>query len=249
MSIELFYFLLILHLLADFHLQTEAMAEHKAASFSGVLIHARVLALVALFGAILLAAFGTPIMLSVLLMAVLFLFHFLLDTLKYYLGTVFSGARADASLFVLDQGLHIFLIWLFADVVLTQMDLQHQILFDIPHGWLSWLLLALIVTKPANVSFKKMFVRYQVQESLDDENGRSFPEPGAGALIGNLERLLSILFMGVGQYAAIGLVFTAKSIARFRQIEQNKRFAEYYLIGTLYSMLYAVGAYALIFFS
>jgi hypothetical protein len=42
-------------------------------------------------------------------------------------------------------------------------------------------------------------------------------------------------------------VFTAKSIARFRQIDENKRFAEYYLIGTLFSMLYVLLAYLLIF--
>ncbi len=37
------------------------------------------------------------------------------------------------------------------------------------------------------------------------------------------------------------------SIARFREIENNQGFAEYYLIGTLYSVLYVVSMYNIIF--
>ena len=40
---------------------------------------------------------------------------------------------------------------------------------------------------------------------------------------------------------------TAKSIARYEQITKDPAFAEYYLIGTLYSMLYTVALYAVIF--
>ena len=69
---------------------------------------------------------------------------------------------------------------------------------------------------------------------------------GAGAIIGNMERILSAIFMATGQWAAIGVIFTAKSIARFKQMEENKQFAEYYLIGTLYSILYVVVAFFLL---
>lgn len=44
------------------------------------------------------------------------------------------------------------------------------------------------------------------------------------------------------QYAAIGLVFTAKSIARYDEITKNPSFAEYYLVGTLLSVIIAVSA-------
>lgn len=62
---------------------------------------------------------------------------------------------------------------------------------------------------------------------------------GAGAIIGVLERMLVLTLVLLGQYAAIALVFTAKSIARFEELK-DRGFAEYYLIGTLSSILFAM---------
>ena len=45
---------------------------------------------------------------------------------------------------------------------------------------------------------------------------------------------------------AVGLVLTAKSIARYDRISKDKDFAEYYLMGTLLSTICAVIA-ALLF--
>jgi len=42
-----------------------------------------------------------------------------------------------------------------------------------------------------------------------------------------------------GQWAAAVLLLTAKSIARFEELK-DRRFAEYYLVGTLASLLVAV---------
>ena len=44
-----------------------------------------------------------------------------------------------------------------------------------------------------------------------------------------------------GQWAALGLVVAAKSIARYSKLK-DKEFADYYLIGTLASLLVAVFA-------
>ena len=49
----------------------------------------------------------------------------------------------------------------------------------------------------------------------------------------------------MGQYAAIALVFTAKSVVRFKDFE-NRDFAEYYLYGTLMSVVTAVAVFALL---
>jgi hypothetical protein len=62
---------------------------------------------------------------------------------------------------------------------------------------------------------------------------------GAGAVIGFLERALTLTFVLAGQYTALGLVLTAKSIARHEELK-DRHFAEYYLIGTLSSVLFAV---------
>jgi len=68
---------------------------------------------------------------------------------------------------------------------------------------------------------------------------------GAGRAIGYLERLLTLTFVLLGEYEALALVLAAKSIARFQELKERK-FAEYYLIGTLSSILFAmlVGIFA-----
>ena len=62
---------------------------------------------------------------------------------------------------------------------------------------------------------------------------------GAGAIIGILERFFTLTFVLAGEFTAIALIFTAKSIARFEELK-NRPFSEYYLIGTLTSILVAV---------
>lgn len=44
-----------------------------------------------------------------------------------------------------------------------------------------------------------------------------------------------LMFISMNQYAAMGLVLTAKSIARYDKITKDEKFAEYYLLGTLIS--------------
>jgi hypothetical protein len=67
----------------------------------------------------------------------------------------------------------------------------------------------------------------------------------AGSLIGSLERWI-ILFLGVpGLWGAIGLVVGAKSIARFEELKEQP-FAEYFLVGTLTSVLVAIALVGLV---
>lgn len=64
-------------------------------------------------------------------------------------------------------------------------------------------------------------------------------EVRTGRVIGTLERYIVLLLAVFGQWGAIALVLAAKSIARFEELKQ-RTFAEYYLVGTLSSMLIAV---------
>jgi hypothetical protein len=66
-------------------------------------------------------------------------------------------------------------------------------------------------------------------------NGRG---TGAGARVGSLERVLVFLLILVGQWGVIGFVIAAKSIARFKELE-DKAFTDYYLAGTFTSILFA----------
>ncbi|HYU50740.1 MAG TPA: DUF3307 domain-containing protein [Candidatus Limnocylindria bacterium] len=67
------------------------------------------------------------------------------------------------------------------------------------------------------------------------------PSPARiGATIGVLERLLIVAFVLTGAQAAIGFVVAAKTLARFKQLD-DRQFAEYYLLGTLASVSVALG--------
>ena len=46
-----------------------------------------------------------------------------------------------------------------------------------------------------------------------------------------------LFFLLIKQYSSVGLVLTAKSIARYNKISEDKEFAEYYLLGTLLSTI------------
>jgi hypothetical protein len=66
------------------------------------------------------------------------------------------------------------------------------------------------------------------------------PEDKMGAFIGTLERILTILLVGLESYTAVGFVVTMKSIARYDRVQREKAFAEYFLAGTMLSMLIAL---------
>ncbi len=66
-----------------------------------------------------------------------------------------------------------------------------------------------------------------------------------GEWIGILERVIALTFVLTGNYTAVAFVLTAKSIARFKELD-NKEFAEYYLLGTSASVAIALLAGSLV---
>ena len=58
-----------------------------------------------------------------------------------------------------------------------------------------------------------------------------------GRVIGTIERVIMLFFILIQQYSSVGLVLTAKSIARYDKISKDQQFAEYYLLGTLLSTI------------
>lgn len=79
----------------------------------------------------------------------------------------------------------------------------------------------------------------------DEDRSVSAIEVSRGRVIGILERALALTFVLLGEYGALGLIVAAKSLARFKALE-DREFAEYFLIGTLASLLLAlVGGEAL----
>lgn len=68
---------------------------------------------------------------------------------------------------------------------------------------------------------------------------------GSGRWIGILERTLVIILVAMNAWQGIAFVFTAKSLARYKQLD-NRDFAEYYIVGTLVSILIGIAGGLLI---
>jgi hypothetical protein len=79
----------------------------------------------------------------------------------------------------------------------------------------------------------------RLSPTLEHDEDQTSGVAGSGRLIGVLERTITLILILAGQWAAIMLLLTAKSIARFEELKQ-RRFAEYFLVGTLVSLLLAV---------
>lgn len=72
--------------------------------------------------------------------------------------------------------------------------------------------------------------------------------PPAGRVIGGLERTILALGILVGSWEAVAAVIALKTVARFKKLEE-KTFAEYFLVGSFFSLLWAFVTTALwIFF-
>jgi len=78
-------------------------------------------------------------------------------------------------------------------------------------------------------------------ESIKNQSSRESGEElqNAGLYIGWLERFLVVTALLLHSPATVGLILTAKSIARYPEFK-SKRFAEYFLIGTLLSISIAI---------
>ena len=226
---------LIIHVVADFYLLSIGLGAENESKDKALAWHTVVYATVMLLSALALTLIqGDPRMMWAGL--TLSSLHAAAALLKYIISKTkrMEKPNAQAWLYLSDQ-----LLLILCAVFITN---RFTAALPIPGLTLRWILLLSLIHKPANVSFKKMLSKYEA--SGDAVRPDTFP--GAGAVIGSLERVLCAIFIGLGQYASIGLIYTAKSIARFKKIEENPKFAEYYLIGTLYSILFVVACYLLV---
>jgi hypothetical protein len=67
-------------------------------------------------------------------------------------------------------------------------------------------------------------------------------EYNRGRLIGNLERIVITIVVAGGSYAALAFLVAAKGVVRSDEFNKNREFAEYFLIGSLSSVLVALCA-------
>lgn len=67
-------------------------------------------------------------------------------------------------------------------------------------------------------------------------------EYNRGRLIGNLERIILTIVVAAGSYAALAFLVAAKGVVRSDEFGKNRDFAEYFLVGSLASVMVALCA-------
>ena len=221
MNSTLFLSLALAHIIGDFYLQTDKCCKQKETrKFKSwfLYIHAIIIGVLSWI-MVPSCNFG----LWALLIAVS---HFTIDAIKIHCP---KGLWS----FVIDQLLHWGILVAISTIYEITKDLPLQMI-DSPSSFSTPLLIlaVLLCMKPANILIKLILEKHLGK--LDTlGNIRN-----AGALIGNLERILTIVFVLLGQFEAIGFIVAAKSILRFKDTDTAK--TEYVLAGTFLSFGIAI---------
>lgn len=221
---SLLYLMLLTHFLADFQFQPETLAQKKTTQFIYVIYHL----MIVLASTMSICLFYPK---AFVLAIMTFVSHVVIDLVKFIISPSLKLHEYPAQIFVADQLLHIVsIIWLVN---------QNEIVIGSIPQFIKTILFFCIITKPINILFKLGFKKAQVASTK--------PSNRAGYIIGSLERTLVGILLLFGQFPSIGLVFTAKSIARFNKIAESQEFAEYYLIGSLFSLISVLVVYVLLY--
>ncbi|WP_339120921.1 DUF3307 domain-containing protein [Fusobacterium nucleatum] len=227
--------LISVHLLADFLFQTSAYSEKKRKMLKSLLLHCFIYFIV--FEIIFFILFQCEK--AFILGLIIFVLHFLINYTVNKLEKYFPKRRLQLLFFSLNQLIHIVMI-VGMYYILNLENLTNN-LYTKLQTYEDFKIIVLyisvfsIILNPASVFIRKLFTSI----SPKTYPKTNLEELKAGNIIGKLERIIIAILLLNNQFGVMGFVLTAKSIARFKQME-NKDFAEKYLIGTLTSFLIAL---------
>ncbi len=228
------YILLMAHFLADFAFQTTKLAQKKLNDFKYLIFHALIYA-----GTFLITIFPfVKFSRAIFVYSIIVSSHFFIDWIRRIVDKKFCSKSVMFATFIVDQILHVLIVtilyYVFALSSKTTALYGHVQQWSHFNSLVIYSLIFVIIWDPAAVFIKKLFC-YVIEGNncIHDES-----DPQIGRIIGKLERLIISVLVLCNQFGAIGFVLTAKSIARYKQLE-DRNFAEKYLVGTLTSALIA----------
>lgn len=239
---HLFVLILLAHALADFCLQNDSAVGLKKNSITIQIKHAIILFCVSLL--LLIPFISMKIMILVLLLS---LSHFVIDFAKMQL----DPDNTSLELFITDQILHVFVI-IALTPLLNSINLNSYII----SVW-AWIVnhysflkhissidlisyIVLLICYLFTINGGAIIVRLFLNKYNSLKNEPEETNVNVGEFIGKLERIIILTLVINGYYSAIGYVIAAKSIARYKKLGDDKQFGEYYLVGTLLSVLIAL---------
>ena len=224
--------LISVHLLADFLFQTSAYSEKKRKMLKPLLLHCFIYFIIFEIVLLPILQFKKLFLLGVIISVL----HFLIIFIKNKLEKSFPQRRLQLLFFSFNQVIHFTI--LIGMYYIFNLENSVSNLYIKLQGYENFKIIILyisvfsIIYEPASVFIRKLFTSIS-SKTYPKEN---LEELKAGNIIGKLERIIIAILLLNNQFGVIGFVLTAKSIARFKQME-NRDFAEKYLIGTLTSFL------------
>lgn len=255
-TIMLFANLLLAHIIGDFYLQGKGFCLNKilkALRSKELWIHALINGLLS-WGAFANAKAWFPALLLMVL-------HLLIDWIKVRLQLRYKiyditnnelkpgdNKRYDIILFVVDQILHVLVIYYVAKKwILLHPDWSQiiwlQNFIDTHPLWVKTVFALSLALRPANILVVLLLDVFKVNITVKNDTDKDEKKHGnfhSGELIGCLERGLLLLFVIMSQYEAIGFLIAAKSILRFNDTTKGDEKSEYVLSGTLLSLAIAL---------
>ena len=251
---NLFFNLIIAHILGDFYLQWSSSCKNKilySVKGKDLWLHSLVIGILSWIAIWDLRGWWLAVCIMIL--------HFLIDWSKSYIQVkrnifkienpehvklvVGTNKRHDLWVFLIDQILHIGAIILFANIWLAANNDWQQFgwiqEFAVSHPLRAKTIVAMLLAlKPANILILLILgaCKVTITPTEHDEHGNFH----SGELIGWLERGLMLLFVVMSQYEAIGFLIAAKSILRFNEASSGSEKSEYVLTGTLLSLATAL---------
>lgn len=227
------------HLLGDFVLQSERDVHLKAAfdpwayARHAAIHYACTLLSLALFAALSPASAGVQVAMVALIAA-----HTLIDVGKTLVSRVLVD-RYVLSVFLLDQVAHVVTLVLVGGYLLADVPASSALAWGSPaivYQYLVFLVTYIGVVMAGSHIIHVALLPF-APEIGDADEGKQLAY--AGLYIGRLERFLMLSALLAGSYTAVGLIVGAKSIFRFPAMK-DRPFAEYFLVGTLFSVTIAV---------
>jgi len=231
---------IISHLISDFLFQSNKIVNLKTEeNFNGYFIHTLIV-----FALTFCLTLFYGIKISLKFALIISIFHIVFDYIK---GKIICNRspKVELATFITDQLLHflvIFFVWkyfmnyLTIPVFATSNSFNLNLLnFDTSiRDVLILVIIYLLVVFAGAVLLEKLLNIIDIQIDNQSE-GISM-----GKYIGIIERALILTLVTFGSISSIGIIFTAKSIARFKKFDDKKHFVEYYLLGTFSSIFIAL---------
>lgn len=230
-----YLFLIILHLLGDFYLQTTKVARCKNAkkgsacgnckkckdsswmNWKYLILHSGVY--IVPFAVL---YFSTKASHVTALIIALFATHVLIDAGACY----FNKKSKQTVVFIVDQILHIGIIcWVSRFVTISYSIAEYYVVLKV-------LFVCLMLIMPCSIMINKLFKDIYPET---EETGIF----DIGSMIGIMERILTVIFAYFDNFPAIAIIITVKTWARTNDLKE-KEFRNKYLLGTLTSLVFAL---------